>query len=74
MKVNQRHGWALTIEEAIAIQEQLRKEIVTIDSFESPVNANFSQTIKNQFTSLDVRHFLIHHQLKFMMVNKVSIK
>lgn len=37
MKVNQRHGWALTIEEAIAIQEQLRKEIVTTDSFESPV-------------------------------------
>jgi hypothetical protein len=35
---------------------------------------NFSQTIKNQFTSLDVRHFLIHHQLKFMMVNKVSTK
>jgi adenine-specific DNA-methyltransferase len=38
------------------------------------LNANFSQTIKNQFTSLDIRHFLIHHQLKCMMVNKVSTK
>lgn len=38
MKINQRHGWDLTIEEAIAIQEQLRKEVITSDCFEEPVN------------------------------------
>lgn len=37
MKITQRHGWALTIEEAIAIQEQLRKEVITSDSFEEPI-------------------------------------
>lgn len=31
MKITQRHGWALTIEEAIAIQEQLKGEIITTD-------------------------------------------
>lgn len=37
MKITQRHGWALTIEEAIAIQEKLRVEIITSDSFQEPV-------------------------------------
>ncbi len=37
MKITQRHGWALTIEEAIAIQEKLRGEIITSDSFPEPV-------------------------------------
>lgn len=37
MKITQRHGWALTIEEAIAIQENLRGEIITSDSFQEPV-------------------------------------
>ena len=37
MKITQRHGWALTIDEAIAIQEKLRVEIITSDSFQEPV-------------------------------------
>ena len=37
MKITQRHSWALTIEEAIAIQEKLRGEIITSDSFPQPV-------------------------------------
>ncbi|MCC5600540.1 DUF1392 family protein [Nostoc favosum] len=43
-------------------------------SWGKEIPRNFSQTIKNKFTSLDIRHFLIHHQLKFMMVNKVGTK
>lgn len=31
MKISQRHAWPLTVEEAIAIQEQLRAEIITYD-------------------------------------------
>lgn len=31
MKISQRHAWPLTVEEAIAIQEQLRAEIITSD-------------------------------------------
>lgn len=31
MKIYQRHAWPLTVEEAIAIQEQLRGEIITSD-------------------------------------------
>jgi deoxyribonuclease V len=37
MKISQRHSWPLTIEEAIAIQEQLRGEVVTGDRFQEPV-------------------------------------
>ncbi len=37
MKITQRHGWVLTIDEAIAIQEKLRVEIITSDSFPEPV-------------------------------------
>jgi len=37
MKINQRHAWPLTIEEAIAIQEQLRGEIVTSDQLPETV-------------------------------------
>lgn len=38
MEITQRHGWALTIDEAIAIQEKLRVEIITSDSFQEPVH------------------------------------
>lgn len=34
MKISQRHAWALTVNEAIAVQEQLRAEVVTTDSLE----------------------------------------
>lgn len=34
MKIFQRHDWTLTVEEAIAIQEQLRGEIITSDQLE----------------------------------------
>ena len=34
MKISQRHAWPLTVEEAIAIQEQLRGEIITSDHLE----------------------------------------
>ena len=34
MKISQRHAWPLTVEEAIAIQEQLRGEIITSDQLE----------------------------------------
>ncbi len=37
MKINQRHAWPLTIEEAIAIQERLRGEIVTSDQLPETV-------------------------------------
>jgi deoxyribonuclease V len=33
MKIEQRHEWVLTAEEAIAIQQALRGEVVTIDRF-----------------------------------------
>lgn len=31
MKINQRHEWPLTVEEAMVIQQQLRKEVITQD-------------------------------------------
>ncbi len=34
MKISQRHVWPLTVEEAIAIQQQLRGEIITEDRLE----------------------------------------
>ncbi len=34
MKISQRHAWPLTVEEAIAIQEQLKGEIITSDQLE----------------------------------------
>ena len=34
MKISQRHAWALNVEEAIAIQEQLRGEVITSDQLE----------------------------------------
>jgi len=34
MKIFQRHAWPLTVEEAIAIQEQLKGEIITSDQLE----------------------------------------
>ncbi len=37
MKISQRHAWALNVEEAIAIQEQLRGEVITSDQLEEPV-------------------------------------
>lgn len=37
MKIDQRHGWTLTVEEAIAIQEQLQAEVITVDQFKEPV-------------------------------------
>ncbi len=37
MKISQRHNWPATIEEAIAIQEQLRGEVITIDAFTGPI-------------------------------------
>lgn len=37
MKINQRHSWALTVEEAIAIQEQLQGEVITEDQLKEPI-------------------------------------
>ena len=37
MKICQRHAWPLTVEEAIAIQQQFRKEVITQDQLEEPV-------------------------------------
>jgi len=37
MKISQRHAWALNVEEAIAIQEQLRGEVITSDQLDEPV-------------------------------------
>ena len=35
MQIHQRHEWVLTAEEATAIQQDLRKDIVTIDDFQT---------------------------------------
>lgn len=35
MNITQRHAWGLTVEEAIAIQQQLRKEVILEDQFKS---------------------------------------
>lgn len=37
MKISQRHAWQLTVDEAIAIQEQLRTEVITEDKLKQPV-------------------------------------
>ncbi len=37
MKISQRHAWELTLDEAIAIQEQLQVEVITEDKFKEPV-------------------------------------
>jgi len=37
MKISQRHAWELTLDEAIAIQEQLQVEVITEDKFQEPV-------------------------------------
>ncbi|MFQ4142379.1 deoxyribonuclease V [Chlorogloeopsis sp. ULAP02] len=37
MEINQRHSWTLTVEEAIAIQEQLQAEVITVDQLKQPV-------------------------------------
>lgn len=37
MKIYQRHTWQLTLDEAIAIQEQLQAEVITEDKFKQPV-------------------------------------
>jgi len=34
MKISQRHAWPLTVTEAIAIQQQLRSEVITTDRLE----------------------------------------
>lgn len=52
-----------------------RKNLKILQPFTNiALKRKFLTNNKNQFTSLDVRYFLIHHQLKFMMVNKVSTK
>ncbi|BAZ52648.1 endonuclease V [Nostoc sp. NIES-4103] len=37
MKIYQEHNWPVTLEEAIAIQEQLRSQVITEDKFQEPV-------------------------------------
>ncbi|MBE9191807.1 deoxyribonuclease V [Gloeocapsopsis crepidinum LEGE 06123] len=37
MKIPQHHAWSLTIEEAIALQEKLTKEVITVDKIPQPV-------------------------------------
>lgn len=37
LKIYQRHAWNLTIEEAIKIQEQLQKEVITVDQLQEPL-------------------------------------
>ncbi len=37
MKISQRHAWTLTIEEAIAIQEEMQTEVITSDQLQEPV-------------------------------------
>ncbi len=37
MKIYQRHAWTLTLDEAIAIQEELQAEVITADQFKEPV-------------------------------------
>ncbi|QSJ16958.1 deoxyribonuclease V [Nostoc sp. UHCC 0702] len=37
MKIYQAHNWPGTLEEAIAIQEQLRSQVITEDKFKQPV-------------------------------------
>ncbi|BAU06307.1 endonuclease V [Fischerella thermalis CCMEE 5330] len=37
MKISQRHAWTLSVEEAIAIQEQMQTEVITSDQLQQPV-------------------------------------
>ncbi|MEB3180759.1 MAG: deoxyribonuclease V [Nostocaceae cyanobacterium] len=37
MKIYHRHSWSLTLDEAITIQEQLQKEVITEDKLTEPV-------------------------------------
>jgi deoxyribonuclease V len=37
MKICQHHSWVLTVEEAIALQEKLTKEVITVDQIPQPV-------------------------------------
>ncbi|OKH27060.1 deoxyribonuclease V [Chroogloeocystis siderophila] len=37
MKIRQHHSWVLTVEEAIALQEKLTKEVITVDQIPQPV-------------------------------------
>ncbi|NDJ22717.1 deoxyribonuclease V [Nostoc sp. B(2019)] len=37
MKIDQPHAWPLTVEEAIAIQEKLRSQVITEDQFKEPI-------------------------------------
>jgi deoxyribonuclease V len=37
MKIYQRHSWQLTVQEAIAIQEQLQSEVITTDQLQEPI-------------------------------------
>ncbi|MFB2769722.1 deoxyribonuclease V [Pelatocladus sp. BLCC-F211] len=37
MKISQRHAWTLTLEEAIAIQEEMQIEVITSDQLQQPV-------------------------------------
>jgi deoxyribonuclease V len=37
MNIYQRHAWPLTLEEAIAIQEKLRYQVITEDKIKEPV-------------------------------------
>ncbi|AFZ30834.1 Endonuclease V [Gloeocapsa sp. PCC 7428] len=37
MKIRQHHSWILTVEEAIALQEKLTKEVITVDQIPQPV-------------------------------------
>jgi deoxyribonuclease V len=37
MNIYQRHSWSLTVDEAIAIQEQLQTEVITEDKLKEPV-------------------------------------
>jgi deoxyribonuclease V len=38
MKIDQPHTWPLTVEEAIAIQEKLRSQVITEDKFKEPIH------------------------------------
>ncbi|MES1024206.1 deoxyribonuclease V [Gloeocapsa sp. BRSZ] len=37
MEIRQHHSWVLTVEEAIALQEKLTKEVITVDQIPQPV-------------------------------------
>lgn len=37
MKIYKRHGWDLSLDEAVAIQEKLQAEVITKDQFKEPI-------------------------------------